>query len=270
MLATRSLGSDLVDLRRPPARLRAVLRPRIERPGPLRWESRRDRVVHGAAGCATPATPLLSGGPRRRTWPAMIEPGRRAARPRSIVPGAAARERLSAASSAHARPMQGRTPSRWRAFHRRGTFGRRPSGDASGEGIECTSRAGSPTPRRTGSGSASDRRPANPPVEVAGLGPVRGPAPTPLRPPPMDFPRDRLDGRPVIYASLGIRRTRVAAAFRMIAEACDGLDARFVISIGRESRRKPSATCRVEPSRPPTRLGWSCPASPPWRPPTPA
>jgi MGT family glycosyltransferase len=46
------------------------------------------------------------------------------------------------------------------------------------------------------------------------------------------FPWDRLDGRPIIYASLGTTRNAEPAILRMIAEACDGLDVQLVISLG--------------------------------------
>jgi MGT family glycosyltransferase len=46
------------------------------------------------------------------------------------------------------------------------------------------------------------------------------------------FPWDRLDGRPVIYASLGTTRNAEAAVLRLIAEACVGLDVQLVISLG--------------------------------------
>lgn len=49
---------------------------------------------------------------------------------------------------------------------------------------------------------------------------------------PVPFPWERLDGRPLIYASLGTLQNRIAGMFRMIAEACDGLDAQLVISTG--------------------------------------
>jgi MGT family glycosyltransferase len=49
-----------------------------------------------------------------------------------------------------------------------------------------------------------------------------------------EFPWDRLDGRPLIYASLGtIRPNRTRNAFQKIAAACAGLDAQLVISTGR-------------------------------------
>lgn len=49
---------------------------------------------------------------------------------------------------------------------------------------------------------------------------------------PVPFPWERLDGRPLIYASLGTLVNRVAGMFRVIAEACEGLDAQLVISTG--------------------------------------
>ncbi len=49
---------------------------------------------------------------------------------------------------------------------------------------------------------------------------------------PVPFPWERLDGRPLIYASLGTLQNRVAGMFRVIAEACGGLDAQLVISTG--------------------------------------
>lgn len=50
--------------------------------------------------------------------------------------------------------------------------------------------------------------------------------------PPVPFPFERLDGRPLIYASLGTLQNRVASAFRTIAAACAGLNAQLVISTG--------------------------------------
>ncbi len=59
------------------------------------------------------------------------------------------------------------------------------------------------------------------------VGPLRR---TPLH--PISFPWDRLDGRPVIYASLGTLQNSREAVFRCFAEACLGLDAQLVISHG--------------------------------------
>jgi len=50
--------------------------------------------------------------------------------------------------------------------------------------------------------------------------------------PPVDFPWERLDGRPLIYASLGTLQNGSEAIFRTIAEGCAGLDAQLVISLG--------------------------------------
>lgn len=50
--------------------------------------------------------------------------------------------------------------------------------------------------------------------------------------PPVDFPWDRLDGRPLIYASLGTTRNVHPAILRFIAEACHGIDVQLVLSLG--------------------------------------
>ena len=50
--------------------------------------------------------------------------------------------------------------------------------------------------------------------------------------PVVDFPWDRLDGRPLIYASLGTLQNGSEAIFRTIAEACAGLDCQLLISLG--------------------------------------
>lgn len=72
---------------------------------------------------------------------------------------------------------------------------------------------------------------------------------------PVPFPWERLGGRPLIYASLGTLQNRVAGTFRVIAEACDGLDAQLVISTGHGvapggARRTPGPPGRG-PLRPP-------------------
>lgn len=46
------------------------------------------------------------------------------------------------------------------------------------------------------------------------------------------FPWDRLDGRPLVYASLGTTRKADPAIFTRIAEACSGLDLQLAISLG--------------------------------------
>jgi zeaxanthin glucosyltransferase len=50
------------------------------------------------------------------------------------------------------------------------------------------------------------------------------------------FPWERLNGRPLIYASLGTLQNRVEATFQTIAEACTGLDAQLVIALGSKTR----------------------------------
>jgi MGT family glycosyltransferase len=50
--------------------------------------------------------------------------------------------------------------------------------------------------------------------------------------PAIEFPWDRLDGRPLIYASLGTFQNGSEAIFRTIAGACAGLDAQLLISLG--------------------------------------
>jgi zeaxanthin glucosyltransferase len=47
-----------------------------------------------------------------------------------------------------------------------------------------------------------------------------------------EFPWDRLDGRPVIYASLGTTRNVQMKVLRLIAEACKDLEAQLVLSLG--------------------------------------
>jgi len=46
------------------------------------------------------------------------------------------------------------------------------------------------------------------------------------------FPWERLDGRPLVYASLGTLQNGSEEIFRTIAAACAGLDAQLVISLG--------------------------------------
>lgn len=50
--------------------------------------------------------------------------------------------------------------------------------------------------------------------------------------PPIDFPWERLDGRPLIYASLGTFQNGLETIFRTIAKACANLDAQLLISLG--------------------------------------
>jgi zeaxanthin glucosyltransferase len=46
------------------------------------------------------------------------------------------------------------------------------------------------------------------------------------------FPWERLDGRPLIYASMGTLQNGMDWVFKMIAEGCAGLDAQLVLSLG--------------------------------------
>jgi MGT family glycosyltransferase len=50
--------------------------------------------------------------------------------------------------------------------------------------------------------------------------------------PHVAFPWRRLDGRPILFASLGTTRNVQPAVFRMIAEASEALDVQLVISLG--------------------------------------
>lgn len=57
---------------------------------------------------------------------------------------------------------------------------------------------------------------------------------------PVPFPWDELDGRPLIYASMGTLANRRERVFRVIAEACDGLGAQLVISLGHRGAHMPA------------------------------
>ena len=46
------------------------------------------------------------------------------------------------------------------------------------------------------------------------------------------FPFERLDGRPIVYASLGTVTSDGQGLFRLLAEACAGLGAQLVITLG--------------------------------------
>jgi zeaxanthin glucosyltransferase len=54
-----------------------------------------------------------------------------------------------------------------------------------------------------------------------------------------DFPWDRIDGRPLIYASLGTLQNRLQHVFRIIAEACSTLDVQLVIALGNKNATPP-------------------------------
>jgi zeaxanthin glucosyltransferase len=53
----------------------------------------------------------------------------------------------------------------------------------------------------------------------------------------LDFPWEKLDGRPLIYASMGTLQNRQAPIFEAIATACAGLDAQLVLSLGSHHQR---------------------------------
>jgi MGT family glycosyltransferase len=58
-------------------------------------------------------------------------------------------------------------------------------------------------------------------------GPLRDPHPR-----RSEFPWERLDGRPVIFASLGTLQNGKEAIFRCFSEACEGLDVQLVVAHG--------------------------------------
>ena len=59
------------------------------------------------------------------------------------------------------------------------------------------------------------------------VGPIRS-----ASKPAVDFPWDQLDGRPMIYASFGTFVNRHGRLYAIVAEACAGLDAQLVLSLG--------------------------------------
>ncbi|MGA3239212.1 MAG: nucleotide disphospho-sugar-binding domain-containing protein [Bryobacteraceae bacterium] len=50
--------------------------------------------------------------------------------------------------------------------------------------------------------------------------------------PPVSFPFDKLNGKPLIYASMGTLQNRIQRVFWEIAQACEGLPAQLVVSLG--------------------------------------
>ncbi|MCG6133107.1 MAG: glycosyltransferase [Nostoc sp. LLA-1] len=50
--------------------------------------------------------------------------------------------------------------------------------------------------------------------------------------PDVPFPYEKLNGKPLIYASMGTLQNRLTWVFQTIASACEGLDAQLVISLG--------------------------------------
>lgn len=59
-----------------------------------------------------------------------------------------------------------------------------------------------------------------------------GPYNNPTTREPAAFPFEKLTGQPLIYASMGTLQNRLMGVFHTIAEACVGLDAQLVISLG--------------------------------------
>jgi MGT family glycosyltransferase len=56
--------------------------------------------------------------------------------------------------------------------------------------------------------------------------------------PAVDFPWDRLDGRPLVYASLGTLQNYSQKIFRLIADACASFDIQLVLSLGGGLKRE--------------------------------
>lgn len=59
-----------------------------------------------------------------------------------------------------------------------------------------------------------------------------GPWVDPRQRPPMAFPWEKLDGRPLVYASLGTLQNGSESIFRAIAAGCAGLPVQLVLSLG--------------------------------------
>lgn len=59
-----------------------------------------------------------------------------------------------------------------------------------------------------------------------------GPFHTSIERPPVAFPWEKLNDKPLIYASMGTLQNRRDHVFQTIAEACAGLNAQLVISLG--------------------------------------
>lgn len=62
---------------------------------------------------------------------------------------------------------------------------------------------------------------------------LTGPLSTPTARAPVPFPYERLDGRPLVYASMGTQQNRQRKIFEKIAAACAELPVQLVISQGR-------------------------------------
>jgi MGT family glycosyltransferase len=65
--------------------------------------------------------------------------------------------------------------------------------------------------------------------------------------PPVDFPWDRLNDRPLIFASLGTLQNQSGEKFGMIADACATLNVQLVMSLGGGLDREQLGTLRGDP-----------------------
>lgn len=54
--------------------------------------------------------------------------------------------------------------------------------------------------------------------------------------PPVEFPWERLDGRPLIYLTLGTTRNVQALVIRIVAEACHDLPVQLIVTLGKRFR----------------------------------
>ena len=61
----------------------------------------------------------------------------------------------------------------------------------------------------------------------------------------VEFPWEKLDGRPLIYASMGTLQNRQTFLFATIAEACAGLEAQLVISLGSRDQDASALAARI-------------------------
>jgi UDP:flavonoid glycosyltransferase YjiC (YdhE family) len=85
-----------------------------------------------------------------------------------------------------------------------------------------------------------------------------GPFQDPAARAPVPFPFDALDGRPLVYASMGTVQNRLLWVFRTIAGACAGLGVQLVMSLGARPTRPCWATCPGRRWWSGPRRSWSC------------
>jgi MGT family glycosyltransferase len=62
----------------------------------------------------------------------------------------------------------------------------------------------------------------------------------------MAFPWEKLDGRPLVYASMGTLQNRLGFIFQTIAAACAGLDVQLVMSLGSRERDADALAAKFE------------------------